>query len=642
MKRISAWPRIALGPSRTGLLGAICVLLLVTAPFAGAQALTGTVATDVAFPNRTIVLTLPPGVSPTTKDVHVAENGHPVTGLSVTSLKRARLGDLGVMLLIDTDPSMVGAPLNRALAAARTLASERLRAQELGVIFGDGKTLPLTTDSTAIDQALAQPPHGHTTLNLLTMTKAAVTALTSAGIADRAIIYVTDDIDRSPSYTPESVGAYATAAHVRIFTVGVKDAIWARPLPSDLPSSSMRTLAESAGGTYSQAVPAQERRAFTDIEAGLVSQYVVHYRSTQPAGKQITMSVRVDDVPGIYQTTYRSPASFHPPRGAAVHRRSFWASSLAIVVVALICGLLLGLAVALLVAHYSRSGRLRARVHAFVPPPQTLELERPAGAPKRAGLWTRLLERRRWWPNFVESVSISDLSRSPEELARLAAVGSLLAAVLVELLTGSIVLAVLAVATGPLVLRAIVNRSVRQQRLRFAEQLSGQLHELASAMRTGRSIVEAVEIVADGADEPMRRELRRTLADERAGLHLDQALLPIADRMESSEIEQVSVIAALHRRTGANITEVLDRIADTARQRVEIRRELNGLTAQARMSRNILIALPILVVIAIDLIGHTYERPLFHTTAGIVFMVIAALMVALGARIMKAIVKVEE
>jgi tight adherence protein B len=254
----------------------------------------------------------------------------------------------------------------------------------------------------------------------------------------------------------------------------------------------------------------------------------------------------------------------------------------------------------------------------------------------------RLLERRRWWPAFVEQVDISSLSHSPEQLVRFAIAASLVSVVLLDVATGSLLLAFLGLAVGPVGLRVLVRRSVSKQRIKFSEQLPGQLHELASAMRTGRSLTDALVIVAEGAEEPMRRELRQVVADERAGLHIEEALLPVATRMESSEIEQVSVIAALHRRTGATITEVLDRIADTARQRVAIRRELRTMTAQARLSRNILIALPAVVVIAIDILGHRYEGPLFHSAVGFAVMGVAAIMVTIGARIMKSMVNVEE
>jgi tight adherence protein B len=482
-------------------------------------------------------------------------------------------------------------------------------------------------------------------MNLLQMTQAAIRELQASGIADRAIIYVTDDIDRGGGYTPRSVGALAASAHVRVFTVGVPDSIWKHPFPVDLPSpQSMRTLAQSAGGTYIEAAPSQERAAFSQIAAGLAKQYLVTYRSSQPFGKTIVVSIHVDGVPGVVRLTYIAPPTTQalPGRSRAVHHGLFWASSTAVVIAALAAALLVGIAVATLAAHFSRAGRLRARVGEFIGTPPELAQERVGTPETRRSLIDQVLEGRQWWSAFVDQVDISSSNRSPQELVRFAIAASLIATLLLDLFTGSILLAMLGLLAGPIGLRALVKRSVRKQRQKFAEQLPGHLHELASAMRAGRSITDGIAIVAESAEEPMRRELQRVIADERAGLHLDEALLPVGSRMESTEIEQVSVIAALHRRTGANITEVLDRIADTARQRVEIRRELFTMTAQARLSRNVLVLMPVFVAIAINLIGHRYERPLFHTTIGILVMVIAAMMLGLGAKIMKRFVTVEE
>jgi tight adherence protein B len=623
---------------------AIAAVLLFAGPLALAQTLEVTPASGVAFPNRTLVLSVPRTASVTSAHVHVTENGRQVSGLTTTSLHQANLGDLGVVLVIDSDPTMAGAPLTQAMVAARSLAAQRTGNQELGAVFGDGSTLPLTADPQAIRAFLAHPPHIVHQTHLLGATQQAIDELRAANVVAGAVIYVSDDMDRAPGLSPQSLARLATSAHIRIFTVAVSDPATARPGPNDLPPNSMAILAQEAGGSFSQAVPAQLRRAFTQIEAGLTSQYIVHYRSSQQSGQRIRVTMHVDGVPGTYRTTYRSPSlPVLPPGTRPAPRGSFWASSVAVVVVAIVCGLLVGVAVAVLVAKFSRSGQLRARVQAFAAPSAELVVDRPVTESKRRlGVWERLLERRRWWPAFIEQVSISSITRSPQELVRFAVAGSLLAAVALELMTGSILLALAGLFVGPLVVRAVVTRNVRQTRMHFAEQLSGQLHEIASALRVGRSIVEAFEIVEESADEPMRRELRRALADERAGLHLDQVLPPIATRMDSPEVEQVAVIAALHRRTGANITEVLDRIADTARQRVEIRRELNTMTAQARMSRAILTALPVFVVVAIDIISHRYERPLFHTTAGILVLVAAGLMVTLGARIMKSMTHIED
>ena len=628
-----------------GGLVAVAAMWLVAVPPAFAQQLEVTPGTGAKFPSRTFVVSVPRAITVTPSGVHISENAQPVADLTTTSLREATLGDLGVVLVIDSDTTMAGAPLRQAMVAARVLAAERTGSEELGVIFGDGSNLPLTTDPLAIRRFLAKPPHIVNLTNLLGATQLAIQELKAANVVAGSLIYVSDDVDKAPGITPQSLAALARAAHIRIFTVAVRDAATENPTPTDLPPQSMAILAQDSGGAYRLAIPQQLGNSFAQIEAGLTNEYIVRYRSLQSAGEQIRVTLRVDGVPGSYETTYRAPGAPSPPVSARPQRplaaKSFWAGSLAVVLVAIACGLLVGLAVAAVVSRLTRSGRLRGRVQAFVAQPEVV-IDRPAGAKRRVSMWERLLEGRRWWPAFVEQVDISSIKRSPEDLARLAVAGSLLVAVLLELITGSILIAIAGLVVGPLVLRAVVRRSVRHQRMQFAEQLSGQLHEIASAMRTGRSIVEAVEIVAANADEPMRRELNRVLADERAGLHLDQALLPIAERMESPEIEQFAVISALHRRTGANITEVLDRIADTARQRVEIRRELNTLTAQARMSRNILTALPVFVIIAIDIIGHDYERPLFHTVLGIVVLIVAGMMVLMGRTIMKSMVKIEE
>lgn len=633
-KPFSLWVRLA--------LIVIAVALAAAGP-AAAVPLSGSLAPGVPFPDRTLVLSVPQAVPVGTGNVHLTENGQPVRALSSAPLAQSG-GRLGVVLVIDSDPSMTGAPLAQAMVAARALAGQRTGNQEIGAVFGDGTSLPLTTDAGAIDGFLAHPPRIVPRTNLLASTQQAIAELKAGNVLSGAVIYVSDDIDKAPGLTPQGLAATATAAHVRIFSVAVRDPATTHPSSSDLPLEAMRVLAQNAGGSFSEAGPSQLRTVFAQIESGLASQYVITYRSSVSYGAQVTVSARVDGVAGTVNQTYTAPAapSFGPAPGTR-SRHGFWSSALSAVVSGVVAALLLGLAAALALSHLARSGELRSRVQAFVPADEKRLRQAPSIRRRdTAGLWERLLEGRRWWPDFVEQVDLSSYTRSPQQLVAFAVAGSFLAAVLAELVTGSPLLALLLLPSGPMVLRSLVRRNVRKQRLLFMEQLPGQLHEMASAMRTGRSMTEALGVVIESAEEPIRREFERVVADERAGLTIEDALRPVSARMDSTEVEQVAIVAALHRRTGANITEVLDRVADTARQRVEIRRELLALTAQARLSRSVLTALPVVVVIAIDLIGGDYERPLFHTRPGLILMIVAAGMVLLGSRIMKTIVNIEE
>jgi tight adherence protein B len=194
---------------------------------------------------------------------------------------------------------------------------------------------------------------------------------------------------------------------------------------------------------------------------------------------------------------------------------------------------------------------------------------------------------------------------------------------------------------GPLVLRLVIGQRLTHQRRLFADQLPGHLEELAAAMRAGHSMVGAIAAMVGGATEPTRSEFQRVLADEQLGTPLEEALHPVSRRMANDDMEQVALVAALHQRTGGNMAEVLDRVADAVRERAELRRELHALTAQARLSRWIVTALPPAVLLLISVINPSYVAPLYHTAQGQLLLVVAAAMVIAGSLVMKQLVRVE-
>jgi tight adherence protein B len=319
---------------------------------------------------------------------------------------------------------------------------------------------------------------------------------------------------------------------------------------------------------------------------------------------------------------------------------SFWSSPGSVPIVALLAAALLGLAAALLLAPLSRRA-VHHRVETFIAagpePESTTGIE---DAPPRGRLAAALVDQP-WWPDFVEQVEVGRLKRSPENLVRLAIVVSLVAAVLGTIVSGTVLVAFPLLLAGPLGVRMGVRIAAKRQRSKFGEQLPAHLQDLAGAMRAGRSIVGALAAVTESADEPIRGELERALADERLGLPLEQSLNAIGRRMHSEDIEQVALIASLHRRSGSNVAEALDRVADGARERADMRRELSAMTGQARISSWVLTALPPLLLFAIVVIAPSYARPLLHTVAGFVVLVFAGLMVVAGWFVMKKIVRVE-
>jgi tight adherence protein B len=147
-------------------------------------------------------------------------------------------------------------------------------------------------------------------------------------------------------------------------------------------------------------------------------------------------------------------------------------------------------------------------------------------------------------------------------------------------------------------------------------------------------------VVVEDAPEPSRREFRRLVADEQLGVPLDEGFTTIAARMRNSDLDQVALVAALQRETGANSAEVLDRVADTVRERAALRRLVRTLTAQGRMARWIVSALPVGLLIIISILNPEYMKPLVNRTAGQLMLVVAALMVISGSLVIKRIVNI--
>jgi tight adherence protein B len=160
-------------------------------------------------------------------------------------------------------------------------------------------------------------------------------------------------------------------------------------------------------------------------------------------------------------------------------------------------------------------------------------------------------------------------------------------------------------------------------------------------MRAGHSFGGALSVVVDDAPEPTRRELARVIADERLGVPLETALGVVVRRMESKDLEQVALVAALQRETGGNTAEVLDRVTDTVRARMALQRMVNTLTAQGRMTRWVLTALPCVLLGVISAVNPGYIQPLFTTMTGRVLLGLAAGMVCAGSFVIKRIVNIK-
>jgi len=192
-----------------------------------------------------------------------------------------------------------------------------------------------------------------------------------------------------------------------------------------------------------------------------------------------------------------------------------------------------------------------------------------------------------------------------------------------------------------LVLNFVVRGKARHTRNEFSEQLPENLDVLASALRAGRSLAGAMGVVAEEAPEPSKREFERVVTDEALGIPLDEALEVTAKRMQSSDMDQVAVLALVQREAGGNTAEVLDQVTKNIRARMDIRRLVKVLTSQGKFSSWVIAAVPVGVFLFLALINPSHLEPLMQETVGQIASVAAIIMMGLGFYIIRRIISIE-
>jgi len=619
------------------LIGALMVLAFAAPGTAAAASPVKLARLDASFPDRSFLLSLPQSLRLTADDVRVTENGRSVDQPTLVPATLARGTRLGVVLVIDASESMRGAPIASALAAARTFDSHRLPGERLAVIEFNRTSsvvLPFTVDEQQIQAALGRPPLIAQGTHIYDAVNQAAQLLDQAHIDGGSVILLSDGADTGSSANAAAVEAMAESAHIRVFTVGLRSPAFR--------AHSLRTLADTTGARFTEASSAANLAPIYDeLGAELANQYVLRYRSLARAGSPVTVRVNVHGVPGTAESTYVAPAL--PPPPSTVYHLSvlqrYWRSDISLVVTVLAAALLFGAGTMLLVRPHRKP--LARRMAAFVSirsnqgseggkllADRVFEsVERPL---RRAGFWTR----------FQEELDIAGISMPAIQIVLWTGVGTVVLGLGLIAVFGTPVLALLALGV-PVAVRGGVSGRLRRTRAQFAEQLPDNLQVMASAMRAGHSFVGALSVVVADCPEPSRSEFQRVVADEQLGVPLEDALEVVATRMASRDVAQIAVVASLQRQTGGNTAEVLDRVTATVRERFDLQRLVKTLTAQGRVSRWIVTAIPLVLLAAISLLNPGYVAPLFHRTGGQVLLVVALVMVITGSLVIRKIVDIE-
>jgi tight adherence protein B len=216
-------------------------------------------------------------------------------------------------------------------------------------------------------------------------------------------------------------------------------------------------------------------------------------------------------------------------------------------------------------------------------------------------------------------IEAAGLESSPESIQKQCALGALLAGGIVLVVGNSwtAILALPAAVLAAMLPVARLRRAARKRLAKFEGQFPGALEFIARSMRAGHAFSISLEMLHREFDQPLAGEFRRVFEEQNLGMPLDAALARLGARVHLLDVQFFVTAVVLQRRTGGNLTEILDTLAEVIRERYKLSGKIKAISAHGRMTAKALSAIPIVVGGLMFVVNKEYTNFFFHTTTGL-------------------------
>ena len=189
--------------------------------------------------------------------------------------------------------------------------------------------------------------------------------------------------------------------------------------------------------------------------------------------------------------------------------------------------------------------------------------------------------------------------------------------------------------------RWYVLRRERKRLSDFNKQLSGTIGIMANSLRSGYSLLQAMELVARETPPPMGEEFGRVVREVGLGLAPENALENLVRRINSDDLDLMVTAIKVQHEVGGNLSRILDTIETTIRERVRIKGEIKVLTAQQSLAGYIISGLPLALTAILLLLNPSYIMKLFTPGWYILMPICGGLGIILGFVVIRKIVAID-
>jgi len=553
---------------------------------------------------------------------------------------RLRTNELNLVVAIDVSGSMDGEPLQQAKAAVAELLQTLPSDVPVSLVsFGDTAVIQhaFSTDraslQAAVDGLIAA---GQTAL--FDGIDRGIAQLASRG-GTSALVVLTDGADSA------SVTSNAEAIVERFESNPVAASFVALQTP-DQDLGTLQAVAEAAAGeVLAVEQSAQFSEAFTQIAAGLGGLFELRWTSGSQ-GESAELTIAMADSPDVaVSTTFEHPAVRQFVPDIASETRVVSGGGVLAgpwVPIAAALGVSLG---AFLLLQGMRSSEQaverrekRQQEKALV---KDQRAKRKSGMQERLeGISAQVLEKNNRGRTLDDTLDRAGLSMRSNEFVVVCAAVSLAAMAVGVLLFGVPYFLLMAIPVGlgiPMFLKFKIGRRRKQ----FVNQLGDTLQLMAGSLTAGYGLGQTLDSVARETDSPTSEEFQRVVMETRLGRSLEDALQAMSYRIGAKDFDWVVDAIKIQASVGGNLSEIIEQVGETIRARTRIKRQVDALTAEGKISALVLFVLPFGLFGFIFSSNPDYIKPMFSSGLGQVMLGAAGVMLACGGLWLKKLVNPE-
>lgn len=209
------------------------------------------------------------------------------------------------------------------------------------------------------------------------------------------------------------------------------------------------------------------------------------------------------------------------------------------------------------------------------------------------------------------------------------------------LLTGDLLLAILLVGIS-LVLPGVYLKSKATSRVRaFENQLIDGVDLIANALRSGYSFLQASEVVVKELSGPIAEEFEQLIMETRVGMSLEDALQGMGQRVPSKDLDLLITVVLIQKQVGGNLAEILEKLGNTLRERVNLKGQVRTITGQSRLSGWVIGLLPVTLLLVMYVLNPEYLIPFLQQELGMVLLGVALFMEIMGLFMIKKMIQID-